>query len=132
MLEVLQIARDEMPEVMKTSQPALEKILEHEATNGTQVVAPVVNVDPVASAKDTKRPSFIARCMTLKSFQGKQLVMIKYSKTKSTTEGQEMSISSASATHTQDTLDREFIESGLDTLRIMSKGMEFTLPSYVD
>ena len=67
-----------MLEAMKTLQPALEKILEREATNGTQVVAPAVNVDPVASAKDTKRPSFIARRMTLKSFQGKQPIMIKY------------------------------------------------------
>ena len=108
------------------------QILEHEATNGTQAVAPAVNVDPVASAEDTKRPSFIARRMTLKSFQGKHPVMIKYSKTESTAEGQEMSISSASATRTRDTLDREFIESGLDALRIMSKGMESTLPSYVD
>ena len=127
-LEVLQIGKDEMPEAMKTLQRALERIIERDSTNGTQATESAAGVRPDAS-EGAKRPSFIARRMTLKSFKDKPTVM-KRSKTESSAESQDTSTGSASANRTRDTLDREFIESGLDALGRMSKGSESTLPSW--
>ena len=135
MLEVLQIGRDEMPEAMKTLQRALEKLLERDSPNGTQVMEPAVqeaaDLQPSTSVRTT-RPSFIARRMTLKSFKSKPPAM-KRSKTESSQESDDTNAMSAGSTSTgraRDTLDREFIESGLDALRRMSKGLESTLPSW--
>jgi hypothetical protein len=129
-LEVLQIGRDEMPEAMKTLQRALEKIIERDSTNGTQAIESAAGVRPDASAGETKRPSFIARRMTLKSFKDKQPAIIQRSKTESSAESQDTTTTSAGTNRTRDTLDREFIESGLDALRRMSNGLESTLPSW--
>lgn len=129
-LEVLQIGRDEMPEAMKTLQRALEKIIERDSTNGTEVIESAGGPRPNTNAEGTKRPSFIARRMTLKSFKDKPPAIIQRSKTENSADSQDTSTASASANRTRDTLDREFIESGLDALRRMSKGLESTLPSW--
>jgi len=136
MLEVLQIGRDEMPEAMKTLQRALEKLLERDSPNSTQVMEPAVqeatDVQPATSARNT-RPSFIARRMTLKSFKSKPAPAMKRSKTESSQDSDDTNDTSAGSTsnsRARDTLDREFIESGLDALRRMSKGLESTLPSW--
>ncbi|KAK2463882.1 hypothetical protein APHAL10511_004054 [Amanita phalloides] len=136
MLEVLQVGRDEMPEAMKTLQRALEKIIERETSNGRQIEEPVVTkeVDAnVETADRNPRQSFMARRMTLKSFNGRRSSMIKRSKTEGSSDSNGTNGTSNQSTvtgRTRDTLDREFIESGLDALRRMSQSGEYTLPSW--
>ncbi|KAF8634740.1 hypothetical protein AX15_000748 [Amanita polypyramis BW_CC] len=134
MLEVLQIGRDEMPEAIKTLQRALEKLIERESPSvatvagqaETTVLAPVPTVG-------NARSNFLPRRMTLKSFKGKESATLKRSKTESSSTSRATGAGSSQSTNgsrIRDTLDREFIESGLDALRRMSQGAENTLPSW--
>ena len=114
MLEVLQIGQHEMPDAIKTLQRALEHVTERdddgvEAPPG--VVAKVVNrVDHnevQGSGGAVKRSGTI----------------ISMDSTSSTSSGH-------SSERRRDTLDREFIESGIECLRRMSRGVPTSLPSW--
>ena len=113
MLEVLQIGHHEMPDAIKTLQRALEHITERdddgvEASPGNGVaVAKVVKVN----FKEVEGPGG----------------PLKRSRTLISTDS---SSSGHSSERRRDTLDREFIESGIDCLRRMSRGNETTLPSW--
>ncbi|KAF8639293.1 hypothetical protein AX17_001604 [Amanita inopinata Kibby_2008] len=136
MLEVLQVGRDEMPEAIKTLQRALEKIVEHEASSGVSGTGPASTQMPEPAplpAMDNGKTGFLARRMTLRSFKGKEVTTLKRSKTDSSTTSKGTNGASSKSSDTgraRDTLDREFIESGLDALRRMSQGIEKSLPSW--
>ncbi|GLB45720.1 putative protein tyrosine kinase [Lyophyllum shimeji] len=119
MLGVLQIGREEMPEAIKTLQRALERVGENEqeqAVEGFEVVD---------------------------KGKGKGILQRKRTKpVRSKTGGSAMTASTGASGSSgtsrsdsddgrgRDTLDREFIESGIDALRRMSRGVETNLPSW--
>ena len=116
MLEVLEVGHQEMPDAIKTLQRALEHVTERdddgvEAPPGKGVVlAKVVKVshnEVEGSNGPLKRSGTI--------------ISIDSSNTTS---------SGHSSERRRDTLDREFIESGIDCLRRMSRGIETSLPSW--
>jgi len=104
MIDVLQVGRDEMPEAIKTLQRALEK-----EVKGSAVVAqtPVPDGDAVNAEASRSSVVGLARANTIASRE-----------------------SGGSGAGAKDTLDREFIESGIDVLRRMSRGAEINLPSW--
>jgi abelson tyrosine-protein kinase 1 len=113
MLEVLQVGHHEMPDAIKTLQRALEHITERdddgvEAPPGNGVAIVKVNFKEV---EEPGRPP-------------------KRSRTIYSTDSSSTSSSGHSLERMRDTLDREFIESGIDCLRRMSRGNETTLPSW--
>ena len=120
MIRTLQVGRDEMPEAIKTLQRALEKEVERERQEDEAVLVPA-NV-PATAAVDVPQivhgdPEGLKRSSTVHST------------------GSQTSSSVASSAGTgrsrapRDTLDREFIETGIDALRRLS-GAEVALPSW--
>jgi abelson tyrosine-protein kinase 1 len=83
MIEVLQIARSEMPEAIKTMQRALEHVVEDRRVGADE------------SSLMLASPSSLS-----------------------------------GSGNSEDTLDREFIETGIDALRRLSKGTDLRLPSW--
>ncbi|RPD53297.1 hypothetical protein L227DRAFT_617134 [Lentinus tigrinus ALCF2SS1-6] len=114
MIRILQVSRDEMPEAIKTLQRALEREVERESVEDTVVVSSA-EVSPVdGGASQVLRRMSLTRSATTVS------------------EGSNTTSSSATgrSSHApRDTLDREFIETGIDALRRLS-GAEVTLPSW--
>ncbi|KAM6492858.1 hypothetical protein JOM56_010992 [Amanita muscaria] len=134
-LEVLQIGRDEMPEAIKTLQRALEKIIERDQPFSPTAIAPIKTVlEPLGESEtETGKPGFLARRTYTRPFKGRQNSFLKRSKTVSSSESKvtnAVSSESAGQGRVRDTLDREFVESGLYALRRMSQGVEVTLPSW--
>jgi hypothetical protein len=117
MLEVLQIGREEMPEAIKTLQRALEYITERdddgvESPPGTAaLVAKVVN--RISQKQVEGAGGALKRSATI--------ISIESSSTSS---------SGHSSQRKRDTLDREFIESGIVALQRMSGGRVTSLPSW--
>ena len=110
MIRTLQVGRDEMPEAIKTLQRALEKEVERESVEGEAVLA---DAPAYTDAAVAPTPVSLARSAT------------------SASAGSQTTSSSATG-HSRaprDTLDREFIETGIDALRRLS-GAEVTLPSW--
>ncbi|PFH48794.1 hypothetical protein AMATHDRAFT_64627 [Amanita thiersii Skay4041] len=136
LLDILQITRDEMPEAIKTLQRALEKLIERENVSDVSASEGGAQSPPEPSSEPPRmdgRPGFFARRMTLKSFKGQETPNLKRSKTVASGASKETNAASSKSSETRrvrDTLDREFIESGLDALRRMSRGLETTLPSW--
>ena len=111
MIRTLQVGRDEMPEAIKTLQRALEKEVERESVEGEPVLA---DANAYTDAAAAAVPVSLARSATTASA------------------GSHTTSSSAATGHSRgprDTLDREFIETGIDALRRLS-GAEVTLPSW--
>jgi abelson tyrosine-protein kinase 1 len=111
LIEVLQVGRDEMPEAIKTLQRALEKEVGVgvDGRKGSTVLAqtPVPDGDVVNAEASRSSVAGLARANTIASRE-----------------------SGGSGAGVKDTLDREFIESGIDVLRRMSRGAEINLPSW--
>ena len=111
MIEVLQVGHQEMPDAIKTLQRALEHVTDRdddgvEASASKTVVATVLKeVDGTAASR--KRSETVHSFDTLSSMS-----------------------SGYGSERRRDTLDREFIESGIDCLRRMSRGIETSLPSW--
>ncbi|KAF9555212.1 hypothetical protein CPC08DRAFT_139849 [Agrocybe pediades] len=146
MIEVLQIGRQEMPDAIKTLQRALEKLSERDAA------AAVANADGGSYGSSTDGsgtlPSKgvvlgkITRRVSLKEPSSSQAVsagdpgqpLVRRSTIISmeSNSSSEVSASGASSSDVRkrDTLDREFIETGIDALRRMSRGQETTVPSW--
>ncbi|KAJ7072976.1 hypothetical protein C8F01DRAFT_267337 [Mycena amicta] len=105
MLRILQVGRAEMPEALKTLQRALERV-------GVVPPTPITATPPLPPAPPqyTARGAPIERSGTLSSSESS-------------------SSGSGGLAMVRDTLDREFIESGIDALRRMSKGGPM-LPSW--
>ena len=115
MLEVLEVGLHEMPDAIKTLQRTLEHITERdddgvEAPPGEGVV--MAKVVRKVSQKETQGPG---------RKRSKTIISIESSSTSS---------SGHSSERRRDTLDREFVESGIDCLRRMSRGMETSVPSW--
>ncbi|RDB18261.1 Dual specificity protein kinase splA [Hypsizygus marmoreus] len=139
MLGVLQIGREEMPEAIKTLQRALERVVEREGAAAGVEVEEIVeektekvgegekggNEKPKGKAKWT---GMVGRRISLKEPAKPKPVARSGSgsgASKSSTSG-----SGSDEGWGRDTLDREFIESGIDALRRMSRGVDTTLPSW--
>jgi len=114
---VLQVAREEMPEALKTLQRALERIVEREREEVRE------ENDKIMEGSEGKEGG--------KEKQG-FVGLLKRTKTVVSVEsGVSRSTGSGSDGRNRDTLDREFIENGIDALRRMSDGLETTsLPSW--
>lgn len=143
MIGVLQVGRDEMPEAIKTLQRALEREVEKSASEGS-TGKPVMGLglefdDPRRASEPTTRSEkevvekgvVTTTLMTVKGIddglERRKTVNTQKSATSST--GMTASGSGGSAEHARDTLDREFIESGIDALRRVSNGPG-SLPSW--
>ena len=111
MIDVLQISRHEMPEAIKTLQRALERQVEKERSTDT-IIEEVVILSEEAEPLDPEG-------LTSPSPAGSI-----HSKVRTDT------LASARARASTDTLDREFLEGGIDALRRMSKGSEISLPPW--
>ncbi|THH14319.1 hypothetical protein EW146_g5999 [Bondarzewia mesenterica] len=105
MIEVLQVGRDEMPEAIKTLQRALEREMERQSEEESEATARASPFRP--------RGKVTGRVTRGHSFElgGRGAC-------------------SDSPNHARDTLDREFMEGGIDALRRLSKTEEMSLPSW--
>ncbi|OSC98358.1 hypothetical protein PYCCODRAFT_1480695 [Trametes coccinea BRFM310] len=119
MIRILQVGRDEMPEAIKTLQRALEAEVEREresqgeaATAGEESVVEVkvkeVEVEPNGGAEVVEVAASLSRSATVASTSSEA------------TSSSRSRRSTASRTPQRDTLDREFIETGIDALRRVS------------
>ena len=97
MIDVLQIARSEMPEAIKTMQRALEHVVEDSRLEADESV------------------STLASPPSQGDVEGGEL---------------QLSPTNTGSGNSEDTLDREFIESGIDALRRLSTGTNLGLPSW--
>ncbi|KAI0945901.1 hypothetical protein AcV7_010017 [Taiwanofungus camphoratus] len=111
MIRVLQVGRDEMPEAIKALQRALEAEVERETVAAEQEEAVLV---ASASAAASVEGANLSRSATVASEESR----------KTSSDG-----SFRSRRTPRDTLDREFIETGIDALRRLSTA-EVTLPSW--
>ena len=105
MIRVLQVSRDEMPEALKTLQRALEKVVEQESLEQPEVATAAAAVVPAQGAD-------LSRSSTVLSVQS---TSTDRSRTTTAT-----TTSSKRSRGSKDTLDREFIESGIESLRRLS------------
>lgn len=111
-IDVLQVSRHEMPEAIKTLQRALER----EVEKGLDAEATMIeDVEVFSEEAEPLDPAGLSRSSTSGSSRSKH-------RTDSWT--------SARARSSRDTLDREFLESGIEALTRMSKGTELSLPSW--
>ena len=115
MLEVLQIGHQEMPDAIKTLQRALEHITEREDDG---VEAPL------------EKGVVLAKVVNQKEVEGFGGHRRKRSRTTISIDSLSSTSSAPSSERRRDTLDREFIESGIDCLRRMSRDVETSLPSW--
>lgn len=161
MIGVLQVRREEMPEALKTLQRALEKEQEREreASLGGHELEPA-GEEPVEAFSDSEAGVNLARrgsqtsALGLRGIPGfpglKRRRTDASAKSKgsrkngttstkaasavdeSSARGSGWSGSSKSTESGRDTLDREFIESGIDALRrvSMSRGQDLNLPNW--
>lgn len=116
MIRILQVGRDEMPEAIKTLQRALEAEVERESRANSDIEETVIVT--ATAALPTGEVASLTRSATIAS-------------TGSGTSGTSHSSSSARSRDRapRDTLDREFMETGIDALRRLS-GAEVALPSW--
>ena len=97
MIEVLQIARSEMPEAIRTLERALERLVEDGQLGTEESTTALPSPQPNTG---------------------------KYN-------GPSVDLGNIGVSHSSaDTLDREFIETGIDALRRLSKGSDIGLPSW--
>ena len=112
MVDILQINRHETPEAIKTLQRALERDVEKEQSTHTMIEG----VEILSEEAEPLDPGGL----TSPSLPGSIGIL----KVRTDT------LASARARASKDTLDREFLEGGIDALRRTSKGSEITLPSW--
>ena len=98
MIEVLQIARSEMPEAIKTLQRALERVVDDGRIEAAE--------SAVTLASSSQQQHFEGQLSVDSGSDG------------------------AESRRSADTLDREFIETGIDALRRLSTGTDLGLPSW--
>ena len=112
-IDVLQVDRHEMPEAIKTLQRALECVIEKDRDAGETMIE---EVEVVSEDAETLVSSGLSRSSTSGSSHSIKL--------------RKDSGASARARASRDTLDREFLESGIEALTRMSKGTGLSLPSW--
>ncbi|OCH89375.1 hypothetical protein OBBRIDRAFT_668393 [Obba rivulosa] len=116
LLKVLQVSRDEMPEAIKTLQRALEREVEKEHREEDEAV-PAVAAEPQADVSVAE--TVVGASEGTQTVERAALVRAQTSN----------SSRSSASRRTRDTLDREFMETGIDALRRLS-GLEVSLPSW--
>ena len=119
MLEVLQVGHQEMPDAIKTLQRALEHITERDDDGVEAPPGKGVVLAKVVKKVNHKEVELEGPAGPLK--RSRTIISIDSSSTTS---------SGHSSERKRDTLDREFIESGIDCLRRMSRDVETSLPSW--
>ncbi|KAL1938386.1 hypothetical protein VTO73DRAFT_11626 [Trametes versicolor] len=120
MIRILQVGRDEMPEAIKTLQRALEVECERERTAAEE--QEVVVVTTAAAEVTTTAPgekTNLKRSATVVSTGSSQTSSSNSNRSRA-----------GSSLPPRDTLDREFMETGIDALRRLSGSGEVTLPSW--
>lgn len=135
MISVLQVQREEMPEALKTLQRALEVEREREGSDDDVVtlvgdegkadegVQTADVLETLRGRSGTTGFSNLKRRLSLTNQRRKS--------TKSTTTMASIDRGSRwSGKSDKDTLDREFLESGIDALRRLSIGQDINLPSW--
>jgi abelson tyrosine-protein kinase 1/abelson tyrosine-protein kinase 2 len=158
MIEVLQVGRVEMPEAIKTLQRALEREVEKENVNvigsavssrattsgtattaGTNVVSAGFVSGQAVAGPDGRRASLpVTSTHEISELERRKTIASTGagSQDGGTTASLNMTASatggstSGSDGRIRDTLDREFIESGIDALRRVSDGPDKSLPSW--
>jgi len=110
-LDILQIKRQDMPEAIKSLQRALERVTERDRERQSSTVL-------------TPKPPPVSRRSSMKD--GKAIS----SQQRSGTLDSSSSAASFAAAGKEDTLDREFLESGIEALVRMSRGVDTNLPSW--
>ena len=144
MIRVLQVSRDEMPEAIKTLQRALERVVEAEGREGDEryegggggEIQEVIEVEEeIGNGKGKPKGKWIVGKGKTGQQEGeKEMVVVRSGTDQSTssanttstrtttytTASSAKSRKSASGT-SRDTLDREFIESGIDSLVRLSR-----------
>ncbi len=120
MIRILQVGRDEMPEAIKTLQRALEVECERERVAAEeQEVVIVTTAAAEATIASSNEAAVLKRSATT--------VSTGSSHTSSSNSNRSRAGSSLPP---RDTLDREFMETGIDALRRLSGNGEVTLPSW--
>jgi len=107
-LDILQIKRQDMPEAIKSLQRALEQVTERDRERQSSIVL-------------TSKPPPMSRRSSMKAIASQQ---------RSGTIDSSSSAASFAAAGKEDTLDREFLESGIEALVRMSRGVDTNLPSW--
>ena len=128
MLHVLQINREDIAEAMKTLQRALEAEREKEESDETESGSPEMESEETAEA-DSQSKGGALGLMGLKRRLTMDSVTTMATR-KSKTSKKEDQGSRRSGKSDRDTLDREFIETGIDALRRLSRGQDINLPSW--
>lgn len=120
MIRILQVGRDEMPEAIKTLQRALEVECERERSAAEeQEVVIVTTAATEATATATGDAAGLKRSATVVSTGSSQTSSSNSNRSRA-----------GSSLPPRDTLDREFMETGIDALRRLSGSGEVTLPSW--
>ncbi|KDQ23602.1 hypothetical protein PLEOSDRAFT_1078986 [Pleurotus ostreatus PC15] len=109
MIQVLQVGRENMPEAIKALQRELEREVERERDSLPPDMAPSVRPPGEHGSGGAPVDPRLTRSRTVVSIENDL---------------------AADEVPAKDTLDREFMESGIDALRRMSKGVETSLPSW--
>ncbi|PPR04893.1 hypothetical protein CVT26_012713 [Gymnopilus dilepis] len=124
LLGVLQIGRQEMPDAIKTLQRALERLAEQDEDGFESI--PSVPSPEVVLAKVTRKLSVKEGEDNGGTTQRSEtIVSIESSSSSDATTGD-----GSKGLKRRDTLDREFIESGIDALTRMSRGTVTSVPSW--
>ncbi|KDR78069.1 hypothetical protein GALMADRAFT_245050, partial [Galerina marginata CBS 339.88] len=118
MLEVLQIGRQEMPDAIKTLQRALERLAERETDGFEAIPAKGIVLGKIVTRVAESPDDTRKRSETIISIES------------TSSSGTSGSLGSSTETRKRDTLDWEFIETGIDALRRMSRGVETSVPSW--
>ena len=123
MIKVLQVGRDEMPEAIKTLQRALEAEVEREKEDDEAAAAePTIEVATMQATY--VEHGGLTRSATVLSTDSQ-------ASSHTSSRGGSSGRRSSGGRTARDTLDREFIETGIDALRRLSGGgAEVALPSW--
>lgn len=128
MVETLGVKRNEMAEAVKTLQRALEQVLEGKAVDALREKDGLPDEMPTPRGKNR----LVKMVRRLSTHDARETQSLKRSKTSSSSRSSENKSTSSNPSEDVDTLEREFLESGIDALKRMSEGPEaiLRLPSW--
>ncbi|TFK19552.1 TKL/TKL-ccin protein kinase [Coprinopsis marcescibilis] len=123
MMEILQVRHEQMPDAIKTLQRALENVVDrNRKQTPTDTIPPGVVIGKVK------------RRISVKDVSGQGLqrstTVVSIESTSSTQSSSESGSGNDGSWRTRDTLEEEFIESGISALVRMSQGKNTNLPSW--
>jgi len=131
-LELLGVTREEMPEAIKTLQRALERVCEREQSEIEWEQVNSVPVDPPRETAKSGLNKMVRRfSQQTSSSESRSIATADMQRSKTVATKASGSDSSGGSRVkvpvSRDTLDREFLESGIDALRRLSRGAEVSL-----